>query len=119
MNAQELRISNHYKPDFDSYEMITAEDLIILCNSQVDDYYQPIKLSHSILLECGFVFNVRLNFYEWLTDEFYSLEFDGDNYKPYEIDNVIQFKLKYLHELENIFYCYTKRELITKYLCFP
>jgi len=120
IDARELRIGNIVKTDIDSYHKITIEDLQNLLDDCQDDFYQLIPLTEEILLKCGFEFINTTNQYGWYKSasnrflcwcysEFISLEpitiIDGFN------DTLFEFDCKYLHQLQNLYWCLCWEEL--------
>jgi len=71
---------------------------------------EPITLTEKILLDCGFVrnFNIDYRFHHLKID----ITIDMDDY-GLQISDTWEFgNIKYLHELQNLFYSLSKTELI-------
>ena len=92
--AKELRIGNTIKTDNEDFYNVTIEDLQFLLDDPLDDYYQEIQLTRKLLLK---YFNS--------TDPVLFTNSDGDSF--YLSDT----KIKYLHELQNLYFALTGEEL--------
>jgi hypothetical protein len=120
MKANELRIGNYYYGDVlfpSEYNVITANDLVELDSDPLDDYYQPLPLTEEWLLKFGFekrnktddgiifgVLNFTLIFCQTMDNDFaYFLN-------GYHND----CNLQYVHELQNLYFALTKKELTMK-----
>ena len=107
MKANELRIGNYYYGDVlfpSEYNVITANDLVELDSDPLDDYYQPIPLTEEWLFKFGFIKHVSQSIWYTLNkvDVWF---FDG----KYVNDNDVE--IKYVHELQNLYFALTKKEL--------
>jgi hypothetical protein len=117
MKATELRIGNYFKPDAldePHFKAITAKDIVELNDDPLDDYYQPIELTEEWLLKFGFK-QIKPNHY-WFKDK-NSLRFSLiDNNLHCSIGDdeygVLYKMIKYVHELQNLYYALTNQELI-------
>lgn len=123
IQANELRIGNILKPINSRYN----EQFIVVENIALDevnynfkpyslDALQPIPITPEILEKCGFkqvvVFEgINTNVYELNKFE---IGRDGLDFVNMEmtiiIDKSLTLKVKYLHELQNIYYWYTNKQ---------
>lgn len=115
MKATDLRIGNLFlveRNDGDFYETITANDIVELDADPIDDYYQPIPLTEEWLLKFGAVKNIydakRFDLYGY---DLYYLEKDFPIFEG--ASSKFGVKIKYVHELQNLFYG-LKKELKIK-----
>lgn len=126
MNANELRIANYIKGINSPYESYTEVDLDLfvgLYNETVnEDDLTPIILTEQWLLNLGFEYYKPLDHYRivindiwysikinhnllvgfWFT--FVNLNWDETKEMPYK-------KVDYVHELQNLFFALTNKEL--------
>ena len=89
-----------------------------------DDAVEPIAITPELLKELGFEYHEydNGNLWEWRFDDLYKaygyLEFDEDTttlwrgrlWHMKEIET--EFRVEYLHELENLFYMFYEKDLI-------
>lgn len=110
MKAEELRIGNWLlgydnKPFRWGYEHFAQLDY-----ADVDEIAKSgIELTEGILLKCGFE-EVYVGFEHQKTAFWISDDFKEINY----IQPAYNFEVKYLHELQNLFFAITKEELEVK-----
>lgn len=138
VQAQELRIGNRFireikserGQEFDN-DFVLTEEFMKKLFSRVDrdfalnDLY-PIVLSPEVLEKCGFKKWGRDDIPRTLSYELERVEifpansfcdFEGYgyiHYKPEDFKESAIFKFKYLHQLQNLFYLRTGKELIYK-----
>ena len=117
MEASEVRIGNllNHNNGF-VVGPFTVNSIHISDLERGNDYakeYEPIPLTEEWLIKFGFGFKEydSLGWIESPSDMFYSLKKRGEYYYPYETDNVIQFELKYVHQLQNLYFALTGEEL--------
>lgn len=75
------------------------------------DYIKPIELTEEILLKCGFVKDIETS-YRWYLDEYFTYDLDDGGFKFEGI--WIEPLIKYLHQLQNLYFCLTGKELEIK-----
>lgn len=124
IQIQELRVGNYVStiyPKF-NYEKVKEikEKVVYTGNIKGIGYIslKPIPLTEEILLKCGFelkgiIFRINNGFANQF-DVNYSLSrnvyyYDSSKYGIYN-----EVKLKYLHQLQNLYYCLTGEELNIK-----
>ena len=128
MDARELRIGNYVYDDINNIVEIDHQDI----GEEVYIFYKPIELTEEILLKCGFKkenlkpSNEHSEYFSiWIEDYKYSFSFayfrnNWGFYHSYtdaseEEDNnrfdAISFGIKYLHQLQNLYFALTNEEL--------
>ena len=125
MEANEIRVGNllidprkfnkdtreFFNINENGYFKATARDI------QCAELFNPIPLTEEILLKCGFEYNDDIGKYEISDDDYCILiRKDTDTEEFYfEIGdlgyNYVFKTIKYLHELQNIFWCLVGEEL--------
>lgn len=132
MEINELRIGNYVSFHNVFYKIVEIEKdrvLIEYHNGETDychiDYIDPIELTEDVLLKIGFekVYTVPHNrlrlcvkngneitriSYDFLFDDITRLEIMGNG------DSLNKRNIKYLHELQNTYYCLTNQEIEIK-----
>lgn len=119
MKANELRIGNwvrkeNYSPEFHKIEI---EDFAILERSH--NFYQPIPLTEEWLLKMGFELSGHQLGEEYSRGNFSMYYYNGD-YPDYEGEilascfNGNNVEIKYIHQLQNIYFALTGEELTIK-----
>jgi len=128
MNANELRIGNYFLESYEGYKIIAGinhhNDLPItvdahaigrkICGRYDLDAMQPILLTEDILLKCGFVKGVlwsEMRIHSNL--RFYS-DFDETVCHLFDRSDNNLAECKYLHQLQNLFFCLCGKELTIK-----
>lgn len=126
MKAQELRIGNyiqhfyHGKCTHDKNDWIEVNllDILSILEDEIEDY-RPIPITENWLLKFGFIHN-GLNYdYDRFTfhaqakkdDYFINTEFSIKNDK---CSIIISYNIKYVHQLQNVIFALTQRELTIK-----
>ncbi len=110
MKANELRIGNYV---YDTLGKVNKIDLEAITHIVKEPHNQvkPIPLTEEWLLKFGFersgLYNVKDEVYVY--DE-YGLTDTGFEYRF----NYTQIKLKYVHQLQNLYFALTGKELIFK-----
>ena len=123
MKASELRIGNYVKFDNheDEYYKVSGCDISELSDELIDLNASPIPLTEEWLLKFGFI----RHHYDYANDVIYikniadneidNAEFEWGVY-PNELGSGIQIKnrksLKYVHQLQNLYFALTGEELI-------
>lgn len=110
IQASELRIGNIIKY-YGRYTRVEPNNITELSKGAGD--YKPIPLTEEILLKCGFE---KINKHKELDSHGYLM--DGMEYL-HTIDNGITFtdsvqneiEFKYLHQLQNLYFALTNKEL--------
>ena len=117
IDAKELRIGNYILSDESSVEVSsycefngieTTANFEGNCNSKIT----PIELTHEILLKCGFEKNYRIDSGEY--NECFSIFSFAlmVRHNSFFVDWIGgNTEVKYLHQLQNIFYCLCGEEL--------
>jgi len=113
LDSHEIRLGNTYKIEMGDgtykSDLINLEDLRNLLDDDLDDFYQAMEISEEWLIKLGFIH--AGNFCDCI------------NYKLNGIDiwlyanNEIAFgkwDLKYVHQLENLYFALTGEELTYK-----
>ena len=124
MNAAELRIGNwissytfldarpvHYGPKEISKKKVTADDIKFISDNFLATY-QGIELTPEILGKCGFEWVV--NYHRWVHPEtkYEVIEFGpGYGFQNAISREVHQPKLEYVHQLQNLHFALTGKEL--------
>ena len=120
MNVNELRVGNYIDNNVECFQ-IQAKDLIFLLAFDNEHYANPIPLTDNWIKNFGFKLG-RYNHEGWieldslcLSEDRYSegqyrLGFDDSEYGVGEFT----IKIKYVHQLQNIYFYSTGKELITK-----
>jgi hypothetical protein len=125
MKASELRIGNYVKFDNheDEYYKVSGCDISELSDELIDLNASPIQLTEEWLLMFGFI----RHHYDYANDVIYikniadneidNAEFEWGVY-PNELGSGIQIKnrksLKYVHQLQNLYFALTGKELVVK-----
>ena len=110
MKLKEVRIGNFV----DLFGSVAS-----VCTSYFDVKYSgiaiksgiPISLTHEWLLSFGFEYNEFELHYK--KDNFY-LHKESKNGKNVFFDSNLDFQIKHVHQLQNLFFDLTKRELVKK-----
>jgi len=103
-NVQELRVGQNYYYDGDIIKLDNSF-LSMYLQNDTDLYLYPIPLTEEILLKCGY----EINFIDF--KHFYKLHnlYLDSNFQP--IDTFITYEIKYLHQLQNLYFALTNQEL--------
>jgi hypothetical protein len=111
MEANELRVGNYVNAEFGLSNLQThkllAQDILDISKGIVKIY--PIPLTEEILLKCGFKLAIDEQVYV-LHDTIELTQNDYGN-SFYFIGNFIKSDIKYLHQLQNLYYALTDNEL--------
>ena len=126
METKELRLGNYLQLDGESYHVNEIQNSLQcielkrknLENQKLNDYeecdldcndLQPIPLTEEVLLKCGFERHIKLGGYDgyllngWFITTDLCFMVLGSS--------VILSKLKYLHQLQNLYFALTGEEL--------
>jgi hypothetical protein len=115
MKANELRIGNWLNHDgiFRQVSSLHSDNTLrfkdgnssIGCFKATLSNIKPIPLTEEILLKCGY----EINFLDF--NHFYKLHnlYLDSNFQP--IDTFITYEIKYLHQLQNLYFALTNQEL--------
>lgn len=118
IQPQELRIGNYVeyriqdelddRKEWWELSIIDSTDLQIL-ESRIDDDYRAIPLTEEILLKFGYIGNEPV-FSEKSTIFTFGIH---KIWKPFNIflDEYYRFEIKYLHQLQNLYFALTGEEL--------
>ena len=107
-----------------AFDYTQDEKQLYLSPNACDEFLSPIPITPELLKELGFEYHEydNGNLWEWRFDDLYKaygyLEFDEDTttlwrgrlWHMKEIET--EFRVEYLHELENLFYMFYEKELI-------
>ena len=106
--SEELRIGNLVKDFAGNIFKFELQDFCNIKNSNIyfDEYCNPIELTEEILLKCGFEI-IFVDFKHFYKLEDFCLD---DNFQPLDFD--LKYKIDYLHQLQNIYFALTYKELI-------
>ena len=104
MKASELRIGNWFKEDIleQTYAQITAEQILDFYDYPLDDFYKPIPLTEEWLIKFGFekAYETCYQYKDFiLNDKFIMMDID------------ITVQLKYVNQLQNLYFALTGEEL--------
>ena len=137
MKANELRIGNWIKYEDKLVQVVQLSSLMILCQRDENQFlvncapkvFQPIELTEEVLLKIGFKnCNARyVDIYKiekWI-DEFNFISIDYRdlrnsnttlnithiNDETYNQCTLLKNNIKYLHQLQNAYYCLTNQEM--------
>jgi len=122
MRAEELRIGNWFKEDTlePKYAQITAEQILDLYDDPLDDFYQPIPITEDWLLKFGFekeksdIPTFSKVFGRFIEDDYEHcliINLDADD-NLYTVFNGVKLILKYVNQLQNLYFALTGEELI-------
>ena len=120
MKAEELRIGNLiFNEDF-GIEIVTISTLVDIA-SKTTDQYKPIVTNKELLLRYGFDTNKNKTSKHYLFYHQSNRQFDrfkivcwGDGNTRCVINGVV-IDLPYFHQLQNLFFCVTGKELTVRY----
>lgn len=110
MNAKELRIGNFvYRQS--SKMIVNRNDIyqIEVVTKQTQSKYDPIPLTEAWLLKFGFTLVNRANYITIDFDEWELGEFELEDFM---YRGSVEKELKYVHELQNLYFALTGEELI-------
>ena len=122
MNINELRINNRVLNDND-FEMFVVgiyhDEVFLDFEGNEADYFvyksseiKPIVLTEQMLLDFGFVYNMKNNFYskydEELGNDILVIRYGGIFY---ELGKSKYKQIKFLHQLQNLFFSLKEIEL--------
>ena len=134
MQANELRIGNLIRDKESRHivEVLTIDNVIeegsvyirafdfigkyIFESELADEQLSPIKLTEKRLLNCGFVKGAYKDTYTDYTFDGFRLVDKGNKYEFLICgSSVILSEIKYIHELQNIYFILSKKELEIDY----
>jgi hypothetical protein len=131
MKANELRIGNYYNYNG---EILRVEPSVIedLCDSEENNWCKPIPLTKEWLLKFGFeqygqkneanpmVLNSRI-FYTVIEDNQFEIAYDFGivkklllRFREGDLSVIYKMDIKYIHQLQNLYFELTGKELIIK-----
>ena len=109
LDSHEIRLGNSYKIELGdgTYKigLINLEDIESLLDDEIDDFYQALEISEEWLIKVGFKPNAKAC---------KSQEYLYNRINIWKYDNEFafgQWKLKYVHQLENLYFALTGEEL--------
>ncbi len=111
MKAMDLRIGNYFKSNI--VQQVTIEHLEFLLNDEIKDksVMQPIELTPDWLIDFGLTNGV------FPDNEYFSIINDGEGHPEYGLYHDSRFTaqyIKYVHELQNLYFALTGTELELK-----
>lgn len=125
IEAKELRIGNWILPEHNldgEYHKVTIIESYAI-NSYTEDWYRGIPLTHEILEKCGFkeddnvasAFNDIKKYYS-INGSFFMRELNGEFHRYIEVEDDPYYsfplcQVKYLHQLQNLYFALTGKEL--------
>jgi hypothetical protein len=113
MTSNELRIGNYYDHNGEIKQVTPSVIDEVFATKR--SWYKPIPLTEEILLKCGFIrhhndyYNTRI----YIKNVIDNIEFEWGCF-PIELGSgliVTNIKLKYLHQLQNLYFALTNEEL--------
>lgn len=115
MKVEELRIGNYYKWYADGKYYYFQVDNAFFMDINVINNSEPIELTEEILLKCGFelkgiIFRINNGFSNQF-DINYSLSRDMFYYDSSKYGIYTEVEIKYLHQLQNLYFALTNEEL--------
>lgn len=111
MESKELRVGNVYKWYADgTYYYYKVEEKDFMSDNLKN--FEPVELTDEVLLKCGFK---KVDDYEFYfpTDTIsftYNIANKYISINDYNIQD-FELKVKYLHQLQNLYWCLTGKEL--------
>ena len=114
MKGNELRIGNwvDWNGENGVVSQILEHEVVFKCGEDtLISELKPIELTEEILLKCGFTENKFSYIYE---DDTRVSVYVNDNFFFCQIDNVVINNIKFLHQLQNIYFALTNEELTIK-----
>jgi hypothetical protein len=125
LDSHEIRLGNTYKVEMGDgtykSDLINLEDLSNLLDDEIDDFYQAMEISEECLLKLGFEYKEHYNNYVIKAKGYYnSVGYnyeDGDWYYNNDSSNAGSYyitSIKYVHQLENLYFALTGEELTYK-----
>lgn len=110
MEANELRVGNLVKWAKGVYlnDGETTEILNVISNET--DFYEPIPITEEWLLKFGFIY-IDIGEYI-LMDISIDFEYTDEGEFYFLLDNKVLCTIKYVHQLQNIYFFITNNELI-------
>ena len=121
MEAKEVRIGNLYTHETSTgnfFYKITINDICFLLNDPLDGFYKPIQLTEEWLIKFGCFKKpgvVYLNLDAIQPDSDYGYGFEWEDKKLFLCDcysGVIGKQIIFVHQLQNIYFALTGKELI-------
>ena len=112
MTAKELRIGNwvDWNGENGVVSQILEHEVVFKCGEDtLISELKPIELTEEILLKCGFSKDNELYFRFYLLDK--SIQYDLDDNCICISDSWEWNKIKYLHQLQNLYWCLCNEEL--------
>ena len=120
LKAKELRIGNYVEyrieDELDSRKewwevtVIDSDDINWLEKESPESTdYRPIPITEEWLLNFGF--KKLVNNFSFLENSIYSIEKEKKDWQVYYSSNDRMLNIKYIHQLQNLFYCLCGEEL--------
>lgn len=115
MRVEELRIGNYYQWYADSKYYYFKVDNAFFMDINTINNAEPIPLTEEILLKCGFVNIESKNIYKlYLPNDnqlLIGFNFQSELRLYYKVFNVDLVEIKSLHQLQNLYFALTGKEL--------
>lgn len=120
VQAKELMIGNYINSTANGIIELTPQLFKDCIDGMIEGDLQLIQLTEEILLKCGFEKNMHIYHYkdiiriDWFEIEFmvrFKAEIDEDVERYVEFKNM---EIKYLHQLQNLYFALTGEELEVK-----
>lgn len=120
IHEKELRIGNwvNFIPDNGDFivsSIDASNRLSKTINGLCPDDIKPIPLTDKILLKCGFEIN-KTHCTKWINDINTFIISERKNKTWFLCDTDVNTSFKYLHQLQNLYFALTQKELEIKFL---
>lgn len=119
MNTKELRIGNYVnvtRSHGKGEKKTTIEEVNLHYLKQIEnnaEYIQPIEITRNLLRELNFKKRKAQHKFHW-ENRIVIAEYDDDTFYPYTGPTYFEHagEIKYIHQLQNLHYALTGKELI-------